>query len=236
MIGVATGFVAVKPGRSTKYLVTNRHVVRGRHNETDHVLHSGGAIPDQLEILHNSASGLGSWELRTETLYTAKGSPRWREHHTQGGAIDVVTLPLRNFDDGVVLYPFDPWNPGESISALVTSPLYVIGFPFGETGGGGLGIWVRGSIATEPAVDYGDLPRFLIDSRTRPGQSGSPVIAYNTGGAVAMDDGSTAMFSSPVQRFVGVYSGRINEQSDLGFVWRASVVADLIDQGVTGSA
>ncbi|ALN80403.1 hypothetical protein LA76x_2270 [Lysobacter antibioticus] len=32
----------------------------------------------------------------------------------------------------------------------------------------------------------------------------------------------------PATRFLGVYSGRINAQSDLGFVWKASAVAELI--------
>ena len=29
-------------------------------------------------------------------------------------------------------------------------------------------------------------------------------------------------------RYVGVYSGRINDQSDLGFVWKADAVAELV--------
>jgi len=72
----------------------------------------------------------------------------------------------------------------------VTSGLSIVGFPFGITGGGGLGVWVQGTIATEPSLDFDGMPRFLIDSRTRPGQSGSPVLAYHAGGALPMQGGA----------------------------------------------
>jgi hypothetical protein len=78
-------------------------------------------------------------------------------------------------------------------------------------------------------MDWNDLPVFLIDSRTRPGQSGSPVIQYSKGGAVPLADGSTGVFAGPVERLVGVYSGRINDQSDLGFAWKRTVVSDILD-------
>jgi hypothetical protein len=54
------------------------------------------------------------------------------------------------------------------------------------------------------------------------------VIAYRAGGAVAMEDGGSAMFDGPVEKFIGVYSGRINAESDLGIVWKASAIAELI--------
>ena len=78
-------------------------------------------------------------------------------------------------------------------------------------------------------IDFRDLPVFLIDSRTRPGQAGSAVIAYRSGGSVAMTGGATAMFGGPASRFLGIYSGRINDQSDLGLVWKATALRDLVD-------
>jgi hypothetical protein len=105
----------------------------------------------------------------------------------------------------------------------------VVGFPFGKTGGGSLGIWATGFMASEPSVDYDGLPVFLIDCRSRQGQSGSPVIAYRSGGMVAMADGGSAAFSGAVCRFLGIYSGRINAESDLGIVWKASAIKELVD-------
>ena len=133
-------------------------------------------------------------------------------------------------------YSYDPWSTGPAAAFGVGRPLSIIGFPFGITGGGALGVWVQGTVATEPGVNFDDLPCFLIDSRTRPGQSGSPVIAYHAGGGVLMEDGSTAFMGGPVERFLGVYSGRISDQSDLGFVWKEEVVRDIVERGVKGQA
>ena len=69
----------------------------------------------------------------------------------------------------------------------------------------------------------------LVDCRTRPGQSGSPVIAYRSGGAVRKVDGNTAIYTGPTWRLLGLYSGRINEQSDIGIVWKLSCIMKLIE-------
>ena len=55
----ATGFLVERHG--SLYLITNRHNLRGRNNDTDSVLSDTGAIPNAVEILHNSASALGQW-------------------------------------------------------------------------------------------------------------------------------------------------------------------------------
>lgn len=218
-IGTATGFIVERD--SKRYLVTNRHVVRGQRPD------GTGVPPDELAIWQNAANQLGYWHRRQERLYEANGQPRWFEHPTQPAEIDVAALELEN-DAGIAVYGYDPWTPGPGLLARVSDPLSVIGFPFGVTGGGGLGIWVRGFVATEPDIDWNGLPRFLIDSRTRDGQSGSPVIAYSGGGGTATS-GGFSIFSGPVEEFFGVYSGRINRESDLGFVWKASVVREIIE-------
>lgn len=92
-----------------------------------------------------------------------------------------------------------------------------------------------GTVATEPSIDFDNLPCFLVDSRTRPGQSGSPVLLYFNGGMVPMANGDTAVFGGPVEKLVGVYSGRISEESDLGVVWRSEVIAAIINGGVRGA-
>jgi len=90
-----------------------------------------------------------------------------------------------------------------------------------------MGVWVQGTIATEPSLDYWDLPLLLVDSRTRPGQSESPVILYRTDGYIT-EDGNTINNHIPAMRLIGVYSGRINEQSDLGLVWKLGAVEEII--------
>jgi hypothetical protein len=191
------------------------------------------AVPDNLFVVHNVAGQLGSWHGRPEALFDADGEPLWLEHPRHGRKVDVVALPLTARAD-VEIYAHDPWAEGPGIAFGVAGALTIVGFPFGVTGGGAFAIWVQGAVATEPIVDFNDLPCFLVDSRTRPGQSGSPVIAYRSGGAVEMEDGSTAVVAGVLERFLGVYSGRINEQSDLGIVWKAGAVREIVEGGRRG--
>ena len=163
----------------------------------------------------------------TESL-SFKGKPRWSEHPKHGEKVDVVALALTNTTD-VQLYPHDlPGGPKVRVGPA--EPVSVVGFPFGIQAGGSLAVWATGFLASEPDIDFRDLPLMLIDCRTREGQSGSAVIAYRAGGAVSMEDGSTAIMGGPVQRFLGCYSGRINKESDLGMVWKASAVQAVVDE------
>jgi hypothetical protein len=78
---------------------------------------------------------------------------------------------------GIDAHTHDPWAPPR-VAIQMAGPMSIIGFPFGMAYGGAMATWVQGFVASEWQVDYGDLPRFLVDSRTRQGQSGSPVIFY----------------------------------------------------------
>lgn len=70
---------------------------------------------------------------------------------------------------------------------------------------------------------------FLIDCRTREGQSGSAVIAYRSAGVVSEKIGTLTVHEEPVTRFLGIYSGRINRDSDIGIVWKAKAIRELIE-------
>ena len=223
-LGTGTAFVAISAHGPV--LITNRHNVTGKHQDTGAPLSASGAVPDTLAIMHNRLNSLGQWVERIEPLY-AGGTPRWTEHPTLGPAVDCVALRLTATSD-VHFYSYDPGNPGPPISVGPAETVSVVGFPFGLTAGGCLAIWATGFVASEPTVDYNRLPLFLIDCRSRQGQSGSPVIAYRAGGAVALEGGNTSIFGGPVHRFLGIYSGRINNQSDLGYVWNVRAVSDVV--------
>jgi len=154
--------------------------------------------------------------------------PLWIEHPVLRENADFVALPLTQLDD-VEIYPYDLNNTGPDILIGPSSSISVIGFPFGIRAGGSLGVWATGFIASEPEINFNNLPIFLIDCRTRPGQSGSAVIAYRSGGTVALANGSSAIFGGPVYKFLGIYSGRINQESDLGIVWKSEAIKQLID-------
>jgi hypothetical protein len=228
----ATGFIATHAGRA--YLVTNWHVVSGRHPETNKTLLASAAIPDELAVLHLQSSGAElSWAWRNERLYDDDGSPLWLEHPHHGQGVDVIALPLADTEE-LELHPYDVTDPASSIAHGPSDQASIIGFPFGRTGGGALGIWVQGTIATEPSVDHDELPQLLIDSRTRPGQSGSPVILYRPNGYTT-ENGSIVNNGVPALQFLGVYSGRIHEQSDLGKVWKAVALRDILAAGERGA-
>lgn len=111
-------------------------------------------------------------------------------------------------------YSIEETGIGHGLS--ISDPVFVVGYPVG------MGrndfdppIWTSGTVASDPLSDW-DGPRFLIDSRTRPGQSGSAVIAY-----APERRGLAAQ-----HQLLGVYSGRIDESADIGSVWP---VTDLVD-------
>jgi len=150
------------------------------------------------------------------------------EHPTLGQDVDFVALPLTDLND-IELYPYNVGAEHPKIMVNPTDIVSVVGFPFGIRSGGALAVWATGHIATEHDVDHDGKPVFLIDCRARQGQSGSAVIAHRTGGMVTLEDGSSTIFNGPVTRFLGIYSGRINSESDLGIVWKANTIGELID-------
>lgn len=222
-LGTGTGFVV--ESAAGPVLVTNRHNATGRRQDDNQPLSPTGGIPDRFGIVHNQKGKLGSWVVKPEPLLTG-GAPRWKEHPSLGAKADMVALPLTELHD-VELYPYNVVDTGPKVRFGPAETVSVVGFPFGMQGGGSLAIWATGFVASEPDIDMGDLPVFLIDCRSRPGQSGSAVVAHRTG-AVAMEDGGTAIMGHAT-RFLGIYSGRINEQSDLGIVWKASAIREMIE-------
>lgn len=224
-LSTGTAFVVNTPTKGP-HLITNRHNVTGRHQESGALLSKTGGIPSDIKINHNRKGFSGQWVQRTEALHI-NGKPRWVEHPALGPKADFIALPLSQLTD-VELYPYDPVNPGPAIQVGPADSVSVIGFPFGITAGGFFAVWATGFLASEPDINFNNLPIVLVDCRSRQGQSGSPVLAYRAGGAVAMKNGGSSIFSGPVEKFIGIYSGRINDESDLGIVWKAEAIADLI--------
>jgi hypothetical protein len=225
-LGTATGFVVLHERQP--YLITNWHVVSGRNADTNELLSDHGVTPDAVTISHLFATSpqvLGWIEVH-EPLYKHDGSPCWLEHPKFGRKVDVVALPLTNLEN-VQLVPYSFDEPEARIKADVSDFVNIVGFPFGVTVGGRLAVWVKGAIASEMGVDFDERPCFLIDARTRRGQSGSPVIAYATGN-VTLADGFLHALNGPLVNLLGVYSGRINSESDLGRVWKRHLIAEIV--------
>ena len=226
VLATGTGFVAV--GATGPLLITNRHNLSGRSSETGKTISPTGGVPDRVVISHNRKNALGHSVLRTEPLIGAEGRELWLEHPTLGSRADVVALPLTQLDD-VEIIPHSIGVGDPQIRIGPADTVSVVGFPFGLRTAGTLAIWATGFVASEPEIDHDGLPVFLVDCRARKGQSGSAVIAHRGGGTLAMVDGSSVVFSGPVTRFLGIYSGRINEESDLGIVWKSEAILQVMN-------
>ncbi len=224
-LGSWTGFIARAP--RWPVLITNRHNVTGRDNKTGVLLNSSWWVPNEITILHNKASSLGQWIPKNEKLFLSD-NPIWIEHPTLWSQVDFIALPLTDIE-GIELHPYSLGVGDPQIRVLPSDNISVVGFPFWLTGGWALAIWATGFMATEPCIDQWNLPVFLIDCRARQGQSGSAVIAHRNWWMVTMENGSIVASWDFVTRFLGIYSGRINEQSDLWIVWKASAIKELVD-------
>ena len=86
----------------------------------------------------------------------------------------------------------------------VGSELQVIGYPYGQVGGP-FPIWSKGFIASEPDLDIAGLPVFLIDCRSRPGQSGSPVWARFRKGDFVTHNEKDYKAKEDMNYFLGVF-------------------------------
>ncbi|VXC11029.1 hypothetical protein [Nocardioides sp. AX2bis] len=192
-----------------------------------------GAVPDTVVITHACTDGLGVWIQRQESLYDDDGRPLWLEHPTYGRTVEVVAMPLTNLRE-VALHPYPLEDPSPGVLVGVTSEVNVVGFPLNMHHAGFLAIWARGTIASEYHVDYDELPLFLIDSRTRPGQSGSPVILFSAGGHYQVE-GEVSPRAGHLTKLLGIYSGRVNKDSDLGFVWRVRAIQEVVRAAVRPS-
>jgi hypothetical protein len=223
VLSTATGFIIRRD--DTDFLITNWHVVTGRDSETEQPLSPTAAVPDTIRIVLHAKAKLGAWVIGTEPLYI-NGQRAWLEH-SKGRLVDVVALPLKNIPAEAAVYPLDLALAGVDLQPQPAMPVSIIGYPFGISAGGAWPIWKTGHIATDPDIDYDGRPAFLIDATTRGGMSGSPVVVRISGG-YNDSKGNYILAGGVVTKFLGIYSGRVHEQAEIGRVWRPGVLSDIL--------
>ncbi len=228
------------------FILTARHNLTGRHWETNEFLSQNYSVaPTHLRVTlreapppqgYSTTPGSAAIQIRLKQylvpLIDAEWKPVWREHPDYGADMDVAAVPFKNPEpDKIQALPWEPQPEDGAASKLwVTQDLSIAGYPFRLTSGPGLPLWIRGTVASEPAFYYAhrekNLPLFLIDARTRSGQSGSPVILFRLPNSpIPSDDGTFRYSLGTYTRLLGVYTGRISKDSDLGFVWHISEAA-----------
>lgn len=241
-LAVATGFFYQHNGRS--FLITNYHVVSGRHPETGAVLHPSGRCPDSIVLgvatdagrHEQSGAQIIKWKWLTLSLFAEAEptKPIWKEHPEHGSRFDAVAIPYSGLEDIRTTAANADSLDLDKIRLYPSMEAFVLGYPRGMSGGGHLPIWKRATIATEPDFDLDGLPRFYVDTATREGMSGSPVYAQEVGYWLpeGESDPSKALIGKG-RRFVGVYSGRLGADDEfkaqLGIVWKESALISLIE-------
>lgn len=236
LLSSGTAFLAANNRESHCALITNRHNVTGRSQETGECISKKAAIPDAIVIhFHKNMGGfedIGTeWKKIRLPLYRSDGTPYWFEHPRLKEKADIVALNL-SWGDDVSRYPYYMETNLDSVNMVIgpAESVSVIGFPFGLASHGKFPIWATGFLAQELNLIDPDNPMFLIDCRTRQGQSGSPVIAFRPSGYRQEKDGKivSTLSANKVWEFLGVYSGRVNSESDLGMVWHVSAIKELL--------
>lgn len=233
-LGTATGF-QIYCGK--KYLVTNWHVVSGKNFITKECLNNYGSIPNKIVVKYKRYvnSDEFEWTEKTINLYDGLGNKLWYEHPIYGSDVDVVLISLEE-GSNCINYK-EHFNMDTSYDLYVTESVFILGFPLGymvKSKDEPHAVWTSGIVASDPILNLNinnkEVPAFLIDSKTRQGQSGSPVIYYNQDGIDRHYKGSRlTMWGSPFMKEVGIYSGRIHKDSDLGYVWKWTVIKEIVN-------
>lgn len=224
-IGTATAFAVKVAEHAPSCLITNRHVVTGRDAQTAECMDKHAALPDCLRVHFASKANLRQTMQREIPLFDDAGKPLWFETTSTKEPADVVAMCIPEASDAEVL-------PYAIVDFIVyrlqpTDAVHIVGFPFGERTLDAFAVWATGHVATQPSFDHGGRPVFLVDCRTRIGQSGSPVILYDRSRFTSRAAEGRIEVVSGETRLLGVYSGRINRESDLGVVWKAPLVEEV---------
>lgn len=232
LLSTGTAILAAQNRESRCAVITNRHNVTGRHQETGKCLSKTLGVPNNIVIhFHCSKPNIGKWLKVKLPLYRDDNSPYWIEHPKLGDKADLVALNV-NWGDDVLCLPYYIETNVDRVGMVISpaEPVSVIGFPFGLSTHGKLPVWATGFLAQELDLVTDENPVFLIDCRSRQGQSGSPVIAFRTSGYRSISNGklSASLSANTAWEFLGIYSGRVNAESDLGRVWHVSAISELL--------
>lgn len=229
----ATGFLYKHKG--VYWLITNLHNLTGVNIETRRRISSYASSPTEIIIpLLLSTNGRLVWENAIYPLYTGSNTPTWSIHPEFGTSVDVGAIPLNVSGKTEALEAIN--DSGLQTSAMrirVADDAFIVGYPQGINTSTNVPIWKRGTIASEPDIDIDDLPKIYVDTASREGMSGSPVIFRRFG----LNNTGSHDYT-----LLGIYSGRrispgktegedTKLDSQLGVIWKARVIDEIIEGG-----
>jgi hypothetical protein len=228
VLASATGFVVAIDSDKSSFLVTARHNFTGKDSVTGKCLHHSLGIPDRVAVhFHKKRTSdvPAEFEVLEFKLLSDSRENLWMEHPKFRSNADIAALRL-DLDESIYLSTYDLFEEHEK-EVGPADPVSVIGFPFGKKSDAGLPLWATGYMSSEPNLDFEGKPVLIIDCRGRQGQSGSPVISFQSNGIIGHNT-FQGVWTAPSSEFLGVYCGRINKESDLGIVWKRSAICELV--------
>jgi trypsin-like peptidase len=257
-----TGFILRRENEF--FLVTALHMLTGRHWQTRKPLSDSGFLPESFSLMlpyykftppnlhgfrwvnyniapmsvdQGASEGVAPWYVH----------PRYRED-VDVGVIALRDLPQRllelekasgNADPSSGIYAFDSAN-APQLKTAIGDDVFVVGFPENIRTAGEFPIWKRGSVASEPDLPIDGLPYILVDTGTRSGMSGSPVVRRQPAGiSIYGESSGLSLLREPITELFGVYSGRFGADdttSQLGIVWKRDVISEIIATPTLGKS
>jgi len=235
---LASGTCFFMERNSKNYLITNWHNVTGKNPLTNEYLSSPFQSPDFLKVqVYKNQEILEPTHIDIP-LKDEFGKKLWLEHPIHKQKVDAVAIEVTIPDDKFILHCetlIEPHN--DKTQVKVKQDVFVLGYPFGIKTGDIFPIWKRASIASEPLIDVDELPKMYIDTASRSGMSGSPVIYMEKRNfgiieSETNDPNNIKSISHNHMQLVGIYSGRIGGKDELsaqlGIVWKFSALEEII--------
>ncbi|MBU1012959.1 MAG: serine protease [Bacteroidetes bacterium] len=217
------------------YLVTNWHVLSGRHTQTKQTLDSKGGLPEIIRV-HFPVDGNITEQITCEYKLTNDNKEYIWYEHPLSNEVDVAALKIQP-PEGIATIPIneiiDPAPTYRKDFFYVTQDVWVIGFPMGIRISG-LPIWKSATIASEPSISSASNKyKIILDTATREGMSGSPVLFVNKHlTRIKFDNVKHEVDLPSVKVMLGIYSGRIAGDDELaaqlGIVWSCECIPELI--------
>lgn len=125
--------------------------------------------------------------------------------HSNGTLAKIATIQSFQFKDTRVV---DQWF--NTVS--VTEELFIPGYPQNILDSELQPIWKRATLASSMQNGFNGEPKFLVDSASKSGMSGAPVMSYSPTGRISMK-GYASMFNTEIVILAGVYVGRMGINS-----------------------
>jgi hypothetical protein len=226
-LGQGTGFIWKI--REQFYLVTAWHVLAVRDFFTGKNLEPHAGRPNILRTLFNIQTGSFAkqrWDIK---IKDDDDKPLWLVHPHRRVDIAVLPLPPRPPELIVALYPLNVLA-NTKLRIEIGMEVFILGYPF-EIKLPAYPVWKRGSIASEPQLIGLTTHYMLVDTASRPGMSGAPVIRRSWSGHM-VEPGFVPLVDSPLSKFIGVYSGRLPtdhpHEAQIGLVWDGSFIDEII--------